>query len=108
MLLPCVMKGKPTSSTYDAGSGIRIFGDVVNALNTFYVDTIDMKKNIENAINGFFYGLDPYVEYVSAEDASQYVSSITSGEYGGIGSVVTKGSSGVVELREPYEGMPAA
>lgn len=85
---------------------LDIFNALFKELNTFYVDSLDAKKNIENAINGMLGSIDPYTEYVPAQDVEDY-RVLSTGEYGGIGSGIVS-RNGSAYFSEPYEGTPAA
>ena len=90
--------------------GLDIFNSLYRELNTFYVDTIDATKAIENAINAMLGDIDPYTEYIPAKEADEFMT-ISTGEYGGIGSYLMErtidGKKGVY-ISGPYEGSPAA
>ena len=79
-------------------------------MNTFYVDTIDAQKTIENAINAMLEDIDPYTEYIPAKETDEFMT-MSTGEYGGIGSYLMErtidGRKGVY-ISGPYEGSPAA
>jgi len=49
--------------------------------------------------------LDPYTVYIP-ESETEDITFMTSGEYGGIGAIITKTEEGIC-VSEPYEGMPA-
>ncbi len=89
---------------------LDIFNTLYKELNTFYVDTIDAQKSIENAINAMLDDIDPYTEYIPAKEAEE-VMTISTGEDGGIGSYLMErtidGKKGVY-ISGPYEGSPAA
>ena len=89
---------------------LDIFNTLYKELNTFYVDTIDAQKSIENAINAMLDDIDPYTEYIPAKEAEEFMT-ISTGEYGGIGSYLMErtidGKKGVY-ISGPYEGSPAA
>ncbi|MBQ9556563.1 MAG: S41 family peptidase [Muribaculaceae bacterium] len=89
---------------------LDIFNTLYKELNTFYVDTIDAQKSIENAINAMLDDIDPYTEYIPAKEADDFIT-ISTGEYGGIGSYLMErtvdGKKGVY-ISGPYEGSPAA
>ena len=89
---------------------LDIFNSLYKELNTFYVDTIDAQKAIENAINAMLDDIDPYTEYIPAKEADEFMT-ISTGEYGGIGSYLMErtvdGKKGVY-ISGPYEGSPAA
>ncbi len=89
---------------------LDIFNTLYKELNTFYVDTIDAQKSIENAINAMLDDIDPYTEYIPAKETDDFMT-ISTGEYGGIGSYLMErtvnGKKGVY-ISGPYEGSPAA
>ena len=89
---------------------LDIFNTLYKELNTFYVDTIDAQKTIENAINAMLDEIDPYTEYIPAKETDDFMT-ISTGEYGGIGSYLMErtvdGKKGVY-ISGPYEGSPAA
>jgi len=89
---------------------LDIFNSLYKELNTFYVDTINAQKAIENAINAMLDDIDPYTEYIPAKEADEFMT-ISTGEYGGIGSYLMErtidGRKGVY-ISGPYEGSPAA
>ena len=89
---------------------LDIFNSLYKELNTFYVDTIDAQKTIENAINAMLDDIDPYTEYIPAKEADDFIT-ISTGEYGGIGSYLmerTVDGKKCVFISGPYEGSPAA
>ncbi|GAB1416032.1 S41 family peptidase [Paludibacter sp.] len=71
----------------------------------YYVDTLNYEKLIKTAINSMLESLDPYTVYIP-ESETDDITMMTSGEYGGIGAIITKTSDGIC-ISEPYEGMPA-
>ena len=50
---------------------LDIFNSLYKELNTFYVDTINAQKAIENAINAMLNEIDPYTEYIPAVEADE-------------------------------------
>ena len=89
---------------------LDIFNTLYKELNTFYVDTINAQKTIENAINAMLDDIDPYTEYIPAKETDEFMT-LSTGEYGGIGSYLMErtvdGRKGVY-ISGPYEGSPAA
>lgn len=87
---------------------MRIFNSIVREVETFYVDTMDVDKSFQSGINAFLMQLDPYTNYFS-EDNMGDLKYMTTGKYGGIGSIVSyhKKEERVV-INEPYPGLPAA
>ena len=66
---------------------IELFNSLYKELVSRYVDTVDTKKAITTAIDGLLYNLDPYTTFIPEEDTEDF-ESMTTGEYGGIGSVI--------------------
>ncbi len=89
----------------DIQRGLTTFNEIYKELNTSYVDTLDAKKNIRMAIDAMLGNIDPYTEYYSEEEQDE-INSVSSGEYGGIGSTVMRRDT-VVEFSEPRWGTPA-
>ena len=85
---------------------LDVFNSLYKELNTFYVDTIDAEKSIETAINAMLDNIDPYTEYIPPKSQDDFLA-ISTGEYGGIGSIIME-YKGNVYISEPYEGSPAA
>lgn len=86
---------------------IELFNSLYKELVSRYVDTVDTKKAITTAIDGLLYNLDPYTTFIPEEDTEDF-ESMTTGEYGGIGSVIMQSKTDGVVISEPYEGSPAA
>lgn len=84
---------------------LDIFNSIYKELQVFYVDSIDAEKSINTAIGAMLNDIDPYTEYIPAKDQDSFLS-ITSGEYGGIGSYITE-RNGKVYISEPFENSPA-
>ncbi len=109
---PYAMAGSDDNVNDDAAvaRNLDIFNSLYKELNTFYVDTINAQKAIENAINAMLNEIDPYTEYIPAVEADEFMT-MSTGEYGGIGSYLTErtvnGKKGVY-ISGPYEGSPAA
>jgi carboxyl-terminal processing protease len=91
---------------FDIAKYLDIYNSLFKELNLFYVDSIDVKKTTVDNINSMLRRLDPYTEYIPEEDMSDFVL-MTTGEYGGIGAMISS-RNGKVLISDPYEGMPAA
>ena len=95
---------------FEINKNIEVFNSVVKELDMFYVDTIDVQKTIESGIVNMLAGLDPYTNYMTEEEVSDFTV-LTTGEYAGVGAVISfRNIDGrdIVYILEPYEGMPAA
>ena len=105
MAAPAAM-GVQTSGDGALVRSLDIFNSLVRELNSFYVDTIDGEKSLETAINAMLDDLDPYTEYIPANEQDDFMV-ISTGEYGGIGSYIME-RNGSVCFSELYENSPAA
>lgn len=92
---------------FDAGKNLEIFFNVYRGVNTQYVDTVDNRKLIEAAAEKMLSSLDPYTEYFNEEDMKEFRVH-TTGQYGGVGSLVRKDDkSDYIRISEPYRDSPA-
>ena len=92
----------------EVGKNLDIFNSLYSNLDLFYVDTLNPKQTMTDAINGMLRSLDPYTEYYPEEETKNLQMMLT-GKYAGIGALIkyhTRLKRVVVD--EPYEGMPAA
>lgn len=93
------------SKKSDISRNLDIFNALYKELQTFYVDSIDAEKSINTAISAMLNDIDPYTEYIPAKEQEQF-RTMTTGEYGGIGSLIQETPRGVI-ISDPYEGSPA-
>lgn len=92
----------------EVAKNLEVFYSIYKHLDLLYVDTLNAKEVVGNAINGMLRSLDPYTVYYS-EDKTNELRTMLTGKYAGIGSIIrwnSQISNSVIE--EPYEGMPAA
>jgi carboxyl-terminal processing protease len=85
---------------------LRTFADVFNHIRLSYVEEIDDKTLLENAIRGMLAGLDPHSSYLDAESFDDLQVN-TNGEFGGLGLEVGM-ENGFVKVIAPIDGTPAA
>ena len=85
---------------------LNIFGDVMQRVRAEYVDPVDDKELIENAINGALTGLDPHSSYMNAK-AFKDMQIQTKGEFGGLGIEVSE-DKGLIKVVSPIDETPAA
>lgn len=85
---------------------IDLFGEVLEKINSEYVDEIDQSESMDSAINGLLQSLDPYSAYMSPEILEE-MQTETSGEFGGLGIEVSM-ESGVVKVISPIDDTPAS
>ena len=84
---------------------LDIFFSLFRELNTFYVDEIDPDKLIKAGIDNMLKTLDPYTVYFPESEADEFAI-MTTGKYGGIGSMVRSNGEYAV-ITEVYKGFPA-
>ena len=94
------------SSRTDMYQLLKVFGDVVQRVRAEYVDPVDDKDLIENAINGMLTGLDPHSSYMNAK-AFKDMQIQTKGEFGGLGLEVNE-DKGLIKVVSPIDDTPAA
>lgn len=90
----------------DAQQYLEIVGASMQTLQTHFVDSIDWGRVLRAGIDAMMMELDPYTQFYSEDDQSDY-KQMTTGEYAGIGSIIQQRGDTIV-VSEPYEGMPAA
>ena len=84
---------------------LRSFADVFNAIKQGYVEPVDDKTLINNAISGMLSNLDPHSAYLDA-DSFKDLQVSTQGEFGGLGLEVGM-EDGFVKVVSPIEDTPA-
>jgi carboxyl-terminal processing protease len=85
---------------------LRAFTEVFGKIKSDYVETVEDKKLISEAINGMLSGLDPHSAYLDPE-AFRELQVSTQGEFGGLGIEVGMDESGFVKVVAPIEDTPA-
>ncbi|MBQ8423515.1 MAG: PDZ domain-containing protein [Coprobacter sp.] len=96
---------KKSDNTFETNQAIGIFSNILKEINTFYVDTPDVEKMVQEGLNAMLYTLDPYTTYIPETESDDF-KFMTTGEYGGIGALIGKLDS-FTYITEPYEGLPA-
>ena len=84
---------------------LRAFTEVFGAIKQNYVEPVEDKKLINEAINGMLSGLDPHSAYLDAE-AFKELQVGTQGQFGGLGIEVGM-EDGFVKVVSPIEDTPA-
>ena len=84
---------------------LRAFTDVFARIKSDYVEPVEDKKLITEAINGMLTGLDPHSAYLDTE-AFKDLQVGTQGEFGGLGIEVGM-EDGFVKVISPIEDTPA-
>jgi len=84
---------------------IRVFTEIFSKIKSDYVENLDDKVLLENAIHGMLQGLDPHSVYLNKE-AYKELQEGTSGEFGGLGIEVGY-EDGFVKVISPIDDTPA-
>ncbi len=104
LLLPQLANAQSnTSETYRL---LNLFGEVFERVRADYVEGVEDRKLIEDAINGMLSSLDPHSSYMSAKSFRD-MQVQTRGEFGGLGIEVTM-ENGFVKVVSPIDETPAA
>ncbi|MBN1132196.1 MAG: S41 family peptidase [Bacteroidales bacterium] len=85
---------------------LDIYFTLFRELNMFYVDETDPEELVTTSINAMLSSLDPYTTYIPEASMDDFQFQ-TTGEYGGIGSLIRRSGTHTI-IAEPYEGFPAA
>jgi len=85
---------------------LTLFGDVFERVRGEYVEPVNDRDLIENAINGMLTGLDPHSNYMNAR-AFRDMQVQTRGEFGGLGIEVTQ-DNGYIKVISPIDDTPAS
>lgn len=84
---------------------LRAFAEIFGKIKSDYVEPVEDKKLITEAINGMLTGLDPHSAYLDV-DGFKDLQAGTQGEFGGLGIEVGM-EDGFVKVVSPIEDTPA-
>ena len=84
---------------------LQVFSEVFGKIKSEYVDQIDDKTLLRDAIQGMLNGLDPHSAFLDPEDFEEIRIS-TDGKFGGLGIEVTT-EDGLIKVVAPIDGTPA-
>ena len=110
-LLPVLLTGAALpllcarTNDFGLGRSMEIAVNMMRELSLRFVDEVDPDLLIEGAAEGMVRRLDPYTEYLSEEQMGDF-DILTTGKYGGVGSLIRKRGDYVVFAR-PYRNSPA-
>lgn len=85
--------------------GLKIFSDVLDLIEKNYVEEVDTKEMMQNAIQGMVHSLDPHSALLPPE-AFEDLKIDTKGKFGGIGIVISM-PKGILTVISPIENTPA-
>ncbi|WP_276576707.1 S41 family peptidase [Endozoicomonas sp. 4G] len=108
---------EPAKSTADAEAAkeekkgtlpldeLRTFTEVMQRIKSAYVEEVDDKTLLDNAIKGMLSGLDPHSAYLKPDDFKELEIN-TSGKFGGLGIEVGM-ENGFIKVISPIDDTPA-
>ena len=97
---------KNDDKSFEISKQLNIFATLFREVNLFYVDEVNPADIVSNGIKAMLKSLDPYTVYYP-ESQMEDVKLMTTGEYAGIGSIISQKDGNVI-IREPYKNSPAA
>ena len=84
---------------------LQLFTKVLNIVQKYYVEDVDLRKLLEGGIKGMLKVLDPHTNYLPPEIYKEFENE-TSGEFGGLGIEITVRKGGLTII-SPIEDTPA-
>jgi carboxyl-terminal processing protease len=93
------------SNNFNISKSFEIYSDILKELDKNYAEEVNPADLNEVAIEAMLETLDPYTVFIPESKTEDY-KMMTTGQYGGIGSLIQKIDEYVV-ISEPYEGFPA-
>ena len=97
---------KNDDKSFETSKHLNIYATLLRDVNMFYVDEINPGDLVTTSIHSMLKSLDPYTVYYP-ESEMEDVKLMTTGEYAGIGSVISQKGENII-IREPYKNSPAA
>ncbi|MDE6451966.1 MAG: S41 family peptidase [Odoribacter sp.] len=97
---------KNDDKSFEISKHLNIYATLFRDINMFYVDDTDPGDLVTTSIKAMLKSLDPYTVYYP-ESEMEDVKLMTTGEYAGIGSIISKKGDNII-IREPYKNSPAA
>lgn len=94
-----------TFAASDRYLNLQIFAKVLNIVQQYYVEPVDMQKLIYGGIKGMLKELDPHTNFLPPDMYKEFQAE-TSGEFGGIGIEISV-ENGILTIISPIEDTPA-
>lgn len=98
-------RSKPAAETVPV-KDLQTFVEILNRVKTDYVEPVEDKTLLENAVRGMLSGLDPHSAYLDKSEFKE-MNIATSGKFGGLGIEVQM-QDGFVRVVSPIDDTPAA
>lgn len=97
---------KNDDRSFEISKQLNIYATAIRDVSMFYVDETDPGNLVTTSIEAMLKSLDPYTVFYP-ESEMEDVKLMTTGEYAGIGAVISQKGKQVI-IREPYKNSPAA
>lgn len=97
---------KTVDNNFEISKNLDIYNSLFRELEVFYVDSIKTEKMVRESIDDMLSSLDPYTTYIPEEEEKDF-KFMTTGEYGGVGAIISQDKEKNIIISEPYENMPA-
>lgn len=94
------------SRNFKIGQNLEVQKNVLNEINMFYVDSVNLDSLIFEATKSMLESLDPYTILIPDKDRES-LELLTTGSYGGIGAIIRKEGDNIF-ISEVRENTPAA
>lgn len=94
-----------TTRDFELGQASEVLVNIMRELESGFVDEITASELLDAAATGMIAATDPYSEYLSESDMDSF-EIMTTGRYGGVGSLIRKRGDYVV-FAQPYKGSPS-
>ena len=105
IIIGFIAAGNRDAKNFEIVKNLDIFYRLFGELNSYYVDETNPEKLVKTGIDAMLESLDPYTTLIPESEMEDF-RFMTTGEYAGIGALITKRGKYIV-ISEPYEGFPA-
>ncbi len=92
-------------SDFDVAKNLEVLFNLFREVTANYVEPTDPDVLMQHAAGAMVDGLDPYTQFLSEKEMENF-QTMTTGKYGGIGSLIRRKGEWVV-IAQPYKGFAA-
>ncbi|MBK9293454.1 MAG: S41 family peptidase [Oligoflexia bacterium] len=93
------------AATKDRYAELQLFSKVLNLIEQYYVEEVDIKKLIYGGIKGMLTSLDPHTNFLPPDVFKEFKTE-TTGEFGGVGIEISL-QDDILTVMSPIEDTPA-
>ena len=91
----CFFSFTQDDKNFEIAKNLDIYHTLFRELNMFYVDEINPNKLVRESIDEMLMLLDPYTNFISEDEMDDF-RFMTTGEYAGIGAIISKQNNRIV------------